>query len=89
MTHISMDSIILGMIHSILHIGDMRDVTMIHIMDIIITTTIVILIIILIMAVVRIIQNQIGVIIIGAMKMSVAISIVRHVWLLMWLRLIG
>ena len=78
--------IIHGMTHSILHIGDMRDVTMIHIMDIIIT---IIMVIILIMEVVRIIQNQIGVIIIGAMKMSVAILIVRRVWQLMWLRLIG
>ena len=78
------------MTHSILHIGDMRDVTMIHIMDIIITIImVIIMVIILIMEVVRIIQNQIGVIIIGAMKMSVAILIVRRVWQLMWLRLIG
>ena len=76
------------MTHSILHIGDIQGVIMTHIGDIIITI-IVILIIILIMAVVRIIQNQIGVIIIGAMKMSVAISIVRHAWLPMLLRLIG
>mgnify|MGYP006322243267 CR=1 FL=1 len=83
-----MVSIIHGTTHSILHIGDIRDVIMTHI-GVIIITTIVILIIILIMAVVRIIQNQIGVIIIGAMKMSVAISIVRHAWLPMLLRLIG
>ena len=86
-----MVSIILGTTHSTLHIGDIQDVIMTHIGDIItiIITIIVILIIILIMVVVRIIQNQIGVIIIGAMKMSVAILIVRRVWQLMWLRLIG
>ena len=80
--------IIHGTTHSILLIGDIRDVIMTHI-GVIIITTIVILIIILIMAVVRIIQNQIGAIIIGVMKMSVAILIVRREWQQMWLRLIG
>ena len=66
--------IIHGTTHSILHIGDMRDVTMIHIMDIIITIImVIIMVIILIMEVVRIIQNQIGAIILVVMKMNVAV----------------
>ena len=64
-----MASTIHGTTHSILHIGAMQVITiLIVVIIIIITITTIIMVIILIMAMVRIIQNQIGAIIIEETK---------------------
>jgi hypothetical protein len=73
-----MVSTILGTTHSTLHIGAMLEVitTLIVVIIIITTTTItIIMAIILIMVAVLVIQNQIGAIILVAMRMNAEISI--------------
>ena len=70
-----MVSTILGTTHSTLHIGaTLEDITTL-IVVIIITTTTIIMAIILIMVAVLVIQNQIGAIILVAMRMNAEISI--------------